>query len=828
MNAYTTFLRSTKKNLATLLGGVSLAVITLISLYAFEVAPMTRFASQEALAWHCESMTASPETITLGGSSALSWVFAADENIWVTIEGLPGGWDGYTGSTEVSPTQTTTYTAVAHQVGSETTFECSATVTVVTPPDEPRVPACPFVASDNVTVIDFNSGKKRSDLTLLRSDKAQQYEIEKTTTVAPGTYTIKTASWDGYLDRVNVTQPHEQWDTEIRSGTTVLGSAGPTTDLLDMVVEDTQLDTFTDAITFSGEGTSIAVVHAVAGDVSSPNSVVPVCVALVKKPVVEEPTCGMNANPTSIILGESSELSWTSTLVNSVSIPGVGTGLASASSTMVSPATTTTYTGTFYAKNGSELTCQATITVVPPNDNAPTCSMSVSSTKVKKGSSVTLNWSSVNTTLAVLNQGVGTTTLSGSKDFVVKDDMNFTGVFSDDAGKEVTCTAKVTVYSGGGKCSNCDDDDDDDPEDPAPKIVLSKTITKVGSYITLDQVPYTGFEAGPVLTTFFWLMVFALSVLIAYVTTRFRPVAWLRTVLSTSATNDFYPFQEYSETNVRESVAQAIQTPVYVAQVPTSQTSGSDAITIIEEMAHKENILLSPEALRLVYTSIKTIDESPTQYLTGIFAIAKSEYPQEDGWILLSKERAEKLLGLKQNNVVLNVTSPKYTASQPVEVEQEKPFRIDPVQISRKPVSITSSDMQQVHTAPAQTYVQKASSPATTASTDASVVRFVEALVNLKKKEVFDTLRTFTSQGTDVGMFITAVVRKLDEVYKHRIEGGHSPEKEIASMTATWSNGDFENVLGILVECIDYSYSNNHVGTKVALTKAFEHFERQA
>jgi hypothetical protein len=81
-----------------------------------------------------------------------------------------------------------------------------------------------------------------------------------------------------------------------------------------------------------------------------------------------------------------------------------------------------------------------------------------------------------------------------------------------------------------------------------------------------------------------------------------------------------------------------------------------------------------------------------------------------------------------------------------------------------------------------------------------------------------------TGKGVQTEMFIGELVRKLDDIYKNRLEGNHNPDPVLAGKTATWSNGDFEKVLGILVECIDYSYSSTRIGTKVALAKAFEYF----
>ena len=907
MNTIFSFVETVHKNSKVVLGGIFIAVLTLVSFYIFEMASRAQFPTNEAFAWSCVAFDADVDTIEKGATTTLSWSFSADSGIYVTIDQISGQeWSGVTGSVQVSPTVTTTYKAVAHKTGTDVTYECSTTVKVTEPPkEEPPVPACPYVASDTVTVVNFNGGKKRSDTTILLSNNAAKTELTASQSLPAGTYTIKTSSWDGYLDRVNVTQPKEQWNVEVRGGTWKKGPVGPTTDIADFVIQDTKNNTFANAITLTETGTTVAVVHAAAGDTSSPNSVVPVCVAFEKQtPPKEEPpvpACPYVASDTVTVVNFNggkkrsdatlirSDLSGQTELTASQTLPAGTYTIKTASwdgyldrvnvtqpheqwnvevrtsSWKKGPVGPTTDIEDFVIENTKNNTFVNAITltesgttvaavhavagdtsspnsVVPvcvafekqtDNDTSPSCSMNVSSSRVNKGESVTLSWNSGNTVSASIDQGIGSTTLSGSKNITIQSATTFTGIFKDSKGKEVTCSAGVSLKGGGGSCVNCDDDDDDDDEDEdddddddsEPVIVLGKTITKAGSYVTLDQVPYTGFEAGPMLTTFFWLMVLALSVLIAYVVTRYQHFARLKVAFATEVVGTLQ--QEDEDRQIQKSVMTPPQSSVILSDVPThTQSSNADAISIIEEMAHKENILLSPEALRLMYAEIKNTDSSPTQYLTGLFEIAKTEYPVEDGWILLSKERAEKLLGKSQNNTVLNVNA--FASSGVVNEEarvaaEPKAYRVEQRPISRKNTQTATTPMT---SSPAQMYeVQESTYVAS--SDDETALLFIDSLANLEKKKVFDVLRGFASRGNDVGALITAVVRKLDEVYRFRVEGGQTPNKEIAGKTATWSNGDFENVLGILVECIDYTYANNQVGTKVALTEAFEHFEKK-
>jgi hypothetical protein len=971
MYMITTIKNTLSKQVLFVLGVFGLTLATIVTLFAYEGATPLRFATDEALAWHCESITATPSTVHAGEPVTIEWSFAADSGITVTIDQLPGEvFSGTSGSVVVYPTETTKYRAVAHKDGVQTTFDCCTEVTVLppvdpckdvdlhiddeysftftgppalshyevtycdgtksgkvedtwndvetitltkeikkvstkagqcekeqsrtcTPPENPKVPMCPFNSTDTVTVINLNGGKERNAATVIRSDQSEARSfITEPITLEAGTYTVYTSSWDGYPSRINVTQPNEKWNVEVLDTTnTVLGMVGSTTDIKDKVVEDQKDDTFTNALTLATDANKFSVVHAVYPDKSSANSVVPICVAFEKKPETPgpacqldanpneideggfstitwssqnvssvditnigtglpvasstivspattttyvgtfygndgttkicedtvtirppepEPFCELFANPTTIEEGNTSILSWDSEYVNSVDITNIGTGLPVASSTIVSPATTTTYVGTFYADKET-LTCEATITVVPPQvDPDPTCAMSISPSRVSRGGTATLTWTSTEIVSASIDQGIGNVAVNDSTNVTVNSNTTYTGTFIDDTQNTITCAASVSIKGGGGKCTNCGGDDDDDPE---PSIVLGKTITKAGSFITLNQVPYTGFKAGPLLTTVFWLSVLLISVGIAYILTRYKPFARLQLAFSGEST---------AQTNIQIPVQRSVLSEVNELQTLNTDYSSTaygdspqrDQVSEIEEIAHSENILLSPEALRLIKKEVAEDELDTTAYLAELFAQVKSEFPREDGWILLSKERIESLINPSKETEEI---TPVATIEED-EID-ERPFRVEKKQISVSDVGTRQNDVK-----PAQT---QASTQTTSSTTNNVVSKFVDHLIGVQKKEAFDLLRNISTRGVDISTFMTLVVRQLDEVYKHRIEGTHNPTSEILQKTAQWSTDDFEVVLGILVECIDYSYSNNRIGTKIALAKAFEHFEKK-
>jgi len=104
----------------------------------------------------------------------------------------------------------------------------------------------------------------------------------------------------------------------------------------------------------------------------------------VRPPIINSFT----ASKSSIELGETVILTWTTTNAISVTIsPGIGE-VANSGSTTVTPSTTTTYT--LVAKGRSDTSVSSTVTVVVKPRVPPV--ISISQTVIKKGQSATLSW----------------------------------------------------------------------------------------------------------------------------------------------------------------------------------------------------------------------------------------------------------------------------------------------------------------------------------------------------------------------------------------------------------------------------------------------------
>lgn len=123
------------------------------------------------------------------------------------------------------------------------------------------------------------------------------------------------------------------------------------------------------------------------------------------------PAVTFAASPDSILAGQLSTLSWTTTNATSASInQGIGTVALNGSRT-VAPAATTTYTITVKGGGGTVTSgASVMVTTVPP----PIASLTSDPVSIYRGQSSTLSWTSSNAISANINNGVGSVDLNGS------------------------------------------------------------------------------------------------------------------------------------------------------------------------------------------------------------------------------------------------------------------------------------------------------------------------------------------------------------------------------------------------------------------------------
>ncbi len=143
------------------------------------------------------------------------------------------------------------------------------------------------------------------------------------------------------------------------------------------------------------------------------------------------PTLTIAANPTTILSGQSSTLTWTSSNTTSCTASGGWSGGKALFGTQgVTPAATTTYTMTCTGPGGS--VTQNAIVTVTAAAAAPTLTLTANPTTVPSGSASVLTWSSANaTSCAAFNGWTGSKALSGTES---------TGALTSGRTYTLTCT----------------------------------------------------------------------------------------------------------------------------------------------------------------------------------------------------------------------------------------------------------------------------------------------------------------------------------------------------------------------------------------------------
>ncbi|TAK58794.1 hypothetical protein EPO14_03135 [Patescibacteria group bacterium] len=155
----------------------------------------------------------------------------------------------------------------------------------------------------------------------------------------------------------------------------------------------------------------------------------------VSAPVVA-PTASLSANPTSLVVGASSVITWSSTNATSCTGTNFSTSSATAGSVTVTPSQTTSYLVSCTGAGGS---ASASQTVTVSAIASPTVSLSATPTSLNSGSSATLTWSSTN---AISCVGGGFETGGNTSGSIS------TGALSATTNYSITCTGASAASSG--------------------------------------------------------------------------------------------------------------------------------------------------------------------------------------------------------------------------------------------------------------------------------------------------------------------------------------------------------------------------------------------
>lgn len=653
-------------------------------------------------------LTAAPDSVVSGGTATLTWstVNAVSASIDQAIGAVATG----TNQTRtVSPVATTTYTmTVVNSAGQSAT--CADTVVVTTPPD-PELPRCvDFTASPatilrggtstlswntvNGTSVAINNGVGvvAATGTVPVSPLATTEYIltvfgdNNTSHTCAATVTVTTPS-DPELPRCDYLNVSTN-SLPIGGGSVNLSWATTNADSVTLTPGFTTVG-LNGSSTVSITATTNFVLTAIKGT-NQDTCTQTVTVATTPTPLSCAANVSFTASPTSITRGNSSTLTWSTTGITSLSFDNGITATGLSGSVSVEPANTTTYTMT--ATNGtSTIACPVTVSVSTGGggggSSSPRCELSVSDNKISLGDSVKLTWDSSRATSLFLEDETADDILVTTDGLTSSaKERLFDGTLTVSPKKDTTY---VLTVKRGSKTRTCEVKVDISDNVVVKEIRDQKPLV---SGIALTSVPYTGFEAGPILTLMFYMLLMAWALYVAYLLVIRRDVVGGVQL----AVNKFTPAP------APKLSPEAIRPDVFVAQVtapampavstitPTNLPTGTPAVgyanhtedelvavvssnvhniddaamTAIENHAHAKRVLLSSDAIRH-FVATTTSEAERIIALDEVIAAAKAQFPAEDGWIVINEKRMQELCTVCAVNQVRSSAAPYVPAIVP-------------------------------------------------------------------------------------------------------------------------------------------------------------------
>jgi hypothetical protein len=175
----------------------------------------------------------------------------------------------------------------------------------------------------------------------------------------------------------------------------------------------------------------------------------------VEIPTPIDPICNsFTVSPSTINRGASATLTWNTTNANTAAINN-GVGAVAVDGTfVVSPLSNITYTLTAIGAQNKQVTCPVSVIVTQPN-TAITCAANVnfsaSPSRINRGNSSTLTWSTNGLTNVSINNGVAGSALNGSAAVTPNDSITYT-LTGTKGNETINCPVTVTVDqpNGGG------------------------------------------------------------------------------------------------------------------------------------------------------------------------------------------------------------------------------------------------------------------------------------------------------------------------------------------------------------------------------------------
>jgi uncharacterized repeat protein (TIGR01451 family) len=538
----------------------------------------------------CDSFTATPGTITVGGTAQLAWQTSHATRVAIN-NGI--GEVAVDGTISVSPIANTTYILTVFGTDNRT-VNCQVPVVVSATP----VPVCEFFTA---TPNSFTNGGGQVTL-----------------------------NWK--LNSVSVATISPTIGTVATVGSRTIAVTSNTTFVL----------TGTDQTNNRQVSCSVPVT------VSTPTPVF---------------SCQNNVSFTSsdsrIDEGGDTTLIWSSSNVDSLTISEINATALSGSRT-VDPRRTTTYVLT--ARKGTEsVNCPLTITVDEDSGGGggggggsvtPRCELTISDNQIRSGEQITLRWETSNATEMTIKDD-RRNTVATTEDKLSRDKKDFLdGSIRLRPTRDTEYTLVAERGSRDRTCKVSVDVDD-------LTVLTNRDQQPLVAGISLSNVPYTGFEAGPVLTLTFYVLLLAWALFVAYVLV-LRRQPKTEAVHITETASGVSVMQKAEAIRPDVFVQSTFMAPVAAstAMLPTNLPTGTpmigygnhsavsinphqvsdEVITTLENRAHKQMALLSSDAIAYFIATTEGVLER-NESLDQVISEAKTTYPLEDGWIVINESR---------------------------------------------------------------------------------------------------------------------------------------------------------------------------------------------
>lgn len=412
--------------------------------------------------------------------------------------------------------------------------------------------------------------------------------------------------------------------------------------------------------------------------------IAPVAVA---DPQPDPLTCADNVSfsvsDSSITRGSSVTLNWSTTDVDAVSISQINATALSGSQT-VSPSSDITYVLT--ATRGDEsVDCPVSVDVSSGGGGggsaSPRCELDISDERISLGDSITLEWDTSRATEVTLMDDQGKILFTTDDYLASEKDDYFDGEITL---KPTRDTEYTLLAERGSRDRECVVEVEVEDE---IVVIQTRDQQPLVAGIALTQVPYTGFEAGPIMTLLFYALLIAWATYIAYflvirkriasagngsvqmhmsqnersmeIAKEIRPDAFPETTVTSAAPTQAAP------ANLPTGTTTVGYDSAAVVEEETNPHQATDAVvTELENHAHAQKALLSSDAVRhFIGTTHDAVQR--TEALDKVIAEAKKTYPLEDGWIVVNESRMRNLCEVCQVNAAASSSEPFIPATVP-------------------------------------------------------------------------------------------------------------------------------------------------------------------